>query len=169
MGTVFETKREKMGKIDPILLAQYVLVRLKGADHLKLQKLLYYVQGWHLALFDKPLFDEDFKAWVHGPVLTSVWNELKDHSKLYTRVGVKDSHASKVVSAVKNTLSKDQLQLIEDVLQEYGTKTGYHLECLTHSEDPWRDARGNLPPDEKCSARISKSAMRKFYTARLTA
>jgi uncharacterized phage-associated protein len=169
MSAAFETKQEKMGKIDPILLAQYVLVKLKAADHLKLQKLLYYVQSWHLAIFGEPVFGEDFKAWVHGPVLTSVWNELKDHSKLHTKVGVKDSHASKVVSTVKNKLSQEQIELIDDVLEEYGTKTGYHLECLTHSEDPWRDARGNLPPDEKCSARISKSAMRKFYAARLAA
>ena len=36
--------------------------------NLKLQKLVYYAQAWYLAFLDKPLFDEDFEAWVHGPV-----------------------------------------------------------------------------------------------------
>ena len=31
--------------------------------NLKLQKLLYYAQGFHLALYAKPLFNEQIKAW----------------------------------------------------------------------------------------------------------
>jgi uncharacterized phage-associated protein len=167
MSHVFQITERREGEIDPVELAKYVVVKLRKTDHLKLQKLLYYIQSWHLAIFDRPLFDEDFKAWVHGPVLTSVWTELKDKSKLYTEVGIKRAHAAGIVSRVKQQLRKEQLELIDDVLQEYGTKTGYHLECLTHSEDPWRNARGDLPPDVKSSARISKTAMRKFYAARL--
>ena len=34
--------------------------------NLKLQKLLYYMQGFHLAVFDTPLFDEDIEAWQYG-------------------------------------------------------------------------------------------------------
>jgi uncharacterized phage-associated protein len=37
--------------------------------HLKLQKLVYYAQGFHLGLFDKPLFEEPIEAWAHGPVV----------------------------------------------------------------------------------------------------
>ena len=42
-------------------------------SNLKLQKLLYYAQAWHLAFFGAPLFDEDFEAWVHGPVVPRVF------------------------------------------------------------------------------------------------
>ncbi len=38
-------------------------------SNLKLQKLLYYAQGFHLALYDEPLFPEAIEAWTHGPVL----------------------------------------------------------------------------------------------------
>ena len=85
------------------------------------------------------------------------------------KVRIKASFVPAITARVEKKLQKGQIELIDDVLEEYGTKTGYHLECLTHSEDPWKEARGDLPPDEKSSARITKTAMRKFYAARLAA
>lgn len=40
--------------------------------NMKLQKMLYYQQGLHLAYFGTPLFDEDLEAWMYGPVVPSV-------------------------------------------------------------------------------------------------
>ena len=45
--------------------------------NLKLQKLVYYAQAWHLANFDKPLFDAKFEAWVHGPVIPGLYEEYR--------------------------------------------------------------------------------------------
>ena len=33
-------------------------------SNLKLQKLLYYAQGFYLALYDKPLFEDRIEAWT---------------------------------------------------------------------------------------------------------
>ncbi len=44
-----------------------------NVSNLKLQKLLYYSQGFHLALFNRPLFEEDILAWEHGPVVREVY------------------------------------------------------------------------------------------------
>ena len=59
--------------IAPASLANFLLVTCRESGevltNLKLQKLMYYSQAWHLALRDIPLFNEDFQAWVHGPVL----------------------------------------------------------------------------------------------------
>ncbi len=46
--------------------------------HLKLQKLLYYAQAWSLVLKGKSLFEEDFEAWAHGPVLPSIFEQYKN-------------------------------------------------------------------------------------------
>jgi uncharacterized phage-associated protein len=43
----------------------------------KAQKLLYYAQGWFLAKYDQPLFDEDFLAWENGPVLKSLHFQIQ--------------------------------------------------------------------------------------------
>ena len=39
-----------------------------GVDHLKLQKLVYYAQGFHLGNEREPLFNEGLHAWQYGPV-----------------------------------------------------------------------------------------------------
>ena len=44
----------------------------------KLQKLLYYIEAWHLVHIGVPLIDEEFQAWVHGPVLPSLYHQLKE-------------------------------------------------------------------------------------------
>ena len=77
------------------------------------------------------------------------------------------SDKPKIISKIESSLTKDQLELIADVLAEYGSKSGYHLECLTHSQRPWQEARGNLAADEKGSRSFSKKDMRDFYWKRL--
>ena len=46
---------------------------LEGLTHLRLQKLLYYAQGWHLAAFGRALFAGHIEAWKHGPVVQEVY------------------------------------------------------------------------------------------------
>ena len=47
-------------------------------SNLKLQKLLYYAQGHHLAEAHQPLFAEQIQAWSHGPVVPQVYHEYKN-------------------------------------------------------------------------------------------
>jgi len=47
--------------------------------NLKLQKLLYYAQGFHLALFGKPLFRESLEAWQYGPVVPEIYRIYKQY------------------------------------------------------------------------------------------
>ncbi|MDR1722691.1 MAG: DUF4065 domain-containing protein [Tannerella sp.] len=75
-----------LGKIDSLVLANYILETVGKMSHLKLQKLLYLVQGYHLAYFGKPLIDDKFEAWVHGPVSRKVFGSLKDKSLLYADI-----------------------------------------------------------------------------------
>src|SRR5260363_307462 len=44
-------------------------------SNLKIQKLVYYAQGFHLALFSRPLFENAIEAWTHGPVIL-IWTFL---------------------------------------------------------------------------------------------
>ena len=48
-------------------------------SNMKLQKMLYYEQGYHLAAFGTPLFDEDIEAWMYGPVVPCVYEHFKGH------------------------------------------------------------------------------------------
>lgn len=43
-------------------------------SNLKVQKMLYYVQGYHLALYDDRFFNEEIMAWQYGPVVPDVYH-----------------------------------------------------------------------------------------------
>jgi len=103
--------------IPALTLTQYILGKCGDMSHLKLQKLLYYIQAWHLAIFGKSVIDDDFKAWVHGPVCVSVWHAVKKYSVLNGLVTVKNGGKA-AKRTVKESLHSDQIQLIEDVLGE---------------------------------------------------
>ena len=155
-------------KIDSVELAKFILAEQGAMPHLKLQKLLYYVEAWHLAYFQDSIVTDKFKAWVHGPVSLKVWHAFKDsRAPLFNDIGISAKEANQVRAKIKSVLSPEQLSLIDDVLREYGRLTAYELEGLTHSEKPWLEARKGLPADESSSREISKSTMMKFYRRQL--
>jgi uncharacterized phage-associated protein len=41
-------------------------------DQMRIQKLLYFAEGWHLAMFGKPLMKEEFVASPYGPRMNAV-------------------------------------------------------------------------------------------------
>lgn len=134
----------------------------------KLQKLLYYVEAWHLVHFDSPIIDEEFQAWVHGPVLPTLYHELKAHGYNDLEVVAEendtiDEEIQKIIAEA--SISEDQLDLIHSVLGKYARLNSLQLELLTHSEAPWIEARNGCPPHEPCKNIISKERMKNFYVA----
>lgn len=154
----------ELAKIDSIELSRYILAKWGSMPHLKLQKLVFYVEAFHLAYFEQPLIEDQFEAWMHGPVSPKVWRQFKDYdSPLLNTVAVKPQEAEEAISAVESKITAEQKDLIADVMGEFGDKSAYHLECLTHSESPWIEARGATAPEERCSAPISKDSMKSYY------
>ncbi|ACV64603.1 prophage ps3 protein 01 [Desulfofarcimen acetoxidans DSM 771] len=153
-------------QINPIDLSRHVIkyVNDKGHEvsHLKLQKLIYYVDAWHNVYFNQPLIEDQFEAWMHGPVVRNIWNYFRDKSVLYDPIKLEEGYFD-----ISEYISSEQLELINDVLDEYGDKTAYYLECLTHSEEPWRRARLGYAPSDKCEAVIYKDLIKQFYGSML--
>lgn len=119
----------------------------------KLQKLCYYAQAWHLALEDEALIDEDFQAWIHGPVCPELYFEYK----LY---GYEDIPKNETYS---DYVPEEFLDYAKNVYEAYGELTGNELESISHSEDPWREARGSLKPWEGSNEIITKESMKRYY------
>jgi uncharacterized phage-associated protein len=149
-------------QISPIKLSKYVIDYVskfkKDVSHLKLQKLLYYIEAWHLVSFEEPLFEEDFEAWVHGPVIREVFNHYKEESLLNNILP-----SGTLNYNIEDYLSEEQVEVINDVLDEYGKQSPYHLECLTHDEFPWKKARRGYGSSDCCEETISKKTMENFY------
>jgi uncharacterized phage-associated protein len=125
-------------------------------DNLKLQKLLYYTQAWHLAIFGTPILAEQIEAWVHGPVIPDVF-------RLYRDCRWAPIPATVPVGRIPPGLEKH----VVEVLTAYGNFTGWELERLTHSERPWQGARGALPPDVPSHNVITHPSMKEYYRARM--
>lgn len=155
-------------KIDSIELAKFILAKLGGMPHLKLQKLIYYIEAWHLAIFEESIIDDGFEAWMHGPVSAKVWHVFKnDDSPLLSNICISSEEVISIKAKVKGVLNGEQLALIDNVLEEYGSLTGYELEGLTHQEWPWCQGRNGIPDDESSTNEISKTTMKNFYRKRL--
>jgi uncharacterized phage-associated protein len=120
--------------------------------HLKLQKLVYYAQAWALAQLNKPLFEEDFEAWTHGPIVPSLFHQFKDNG--WEALPYPDSVP---------IFNSDIETLLEEVLEVYGNLSARQLENLTQNEYPWKKARGNLPDEIRATTVISKEAMKMYY------
>jgi uncharacterized phage-associated protein len=124
---------------------------------LKLQKLVYYAQAWHITIFGEPLFSEKIEAWAHGPVVKKLWERFKGLPK--------DKSIDRFNLPIESlTFPDNTLQLLEEVNTIYGEHTGSHLENLTHSELPWQNARKGLPIYEGSSNEITLDVMRDFYS-----
>lgn len=124
---------------------------------LKIQKLLYYAQGYYLALYNKPLFDEKILAWQHGPVVKEVYNGLKPLPKPNANFIPTDKY--KMGNDEIKKLGKKEKELIEDVFQLMGQYSAWRLRDKTHQEDPWRD---NYKEGKK-SIEIPQSDMKKYF------
>lgn len=150
-------------KVDSIDLSKYIVAKVWPLNHLKLQKLLYYVESYHLAYFDKSIINDEFEAWLHGPVSRKLWDRLKAHANVYDNVPINQDNRKEIIKDFWGKITEEQKELINDVLKEYGKETSYALECMTHSEKPWREARKGYAPDDKCEGKIDKDLMRTFY------
>ncbi len=120
--------------------------------NLKLQKLLYYAQGWFLALYDRPLFADPIRAWVRGPVVYEVWKNYSDFRWNPITARVRKPSISEVAQAHLN-----------EILEVYGDYSAYTLERMTHQEEPWLRARGNLSNHEPSTTIISLEAMKAHF------
>lgn len=121
-----------------------------GISNLKLQKLVYYAQGFHLALFDKPLFDDQISAWTHGPVVESLYHQYKAHGS---------NSIPLPADFDKEALSGDEFGLIAEVFEVFGQFSAWKLRNMTHEESPWIN-------HEKDASVIPQSEIAEYFKQR---
>ncbi|NEO89157.1 MAG: DUF4065 domain-containing protein [Moorea sp. SIO3G5] len=143
--------------LDCLNAARYFIVKAydDGMEaemtNMKLQKLLYYAQSLHLALYDQPLFDEEIQAWRYGPVCPrAYW--------FYSEFEAKQLPIPK-----KDFLSNIPDDKIEPLEETWAYLRGYHafrLSNMTHVEFPWQNARKGLPSDASSTEPILREDMK---------
>lgn len=128
-------------------VAKRILHADPSADAMKIEKLLYYVQGWTQAWTGRPVFNEPPEAWVYGPVYPFVY---RDWGKYERR---------QIEAADISLLSTEELAMIDAVVAAYESDDAVALMERTHEEPPWNEAREGLAPSERSTRVISLTSM----------
>ena len=119
-------------------------------SHMKLQKLVYFCQGFSLALLDKPLFEDPIEAWTHGPVCPKLYHLLKGYGA---------SPVTSIIDPENINLSEKEKLLVKMVYNYYGQFSASKLRRITHEEGPWKDT----PPNST----ISRESTAKYFESRI--
>jgi uncharacterized phage-associated protein len=122
---------------------------------MRLQKLLYYAQGWHLALRGEPLFGDTIEAWQHGPVVRAVFKEFQEYG----------GRSIDVEKVPQHGLAPDASAFVANVWESYKHLSALALSAMTHSEPPWCQARAGLSLNSASDRPIAVDAMREYFTS----
>ena len=120
-------------------IAKYFLYKAQTAteedqeliSNLKLQKLVYYAQGLHVAIYGEPLFLEKIEAWTYGPVVP----ELYHYYKKYDASGI---HADKNFDPL--AIDEDTKNFLDEIYEVFGQFSAIRLMNIAHSDQCWIDA-----------------------------
>jgi uncharacterized phage-associated protein len=134
-------------------IAKFIIQKsVTPISNLKLQKLLYYVQGWHLGLYGPPVFNEQIQAWIHGPVVPAVFQSYRQFK--WTPIPA-DYGPVKV--------DKDTADHVIAILGAFGKLSAAQLEAISHKEAPWIEARKGIEPNCPSTSVITHDSMRRFF------
>jgi len=139
------------------LIAKHIIATLEDTTPLALQKILYYIEGFSLALLNKSLFLSSPEAWVHGPV----YKEIYEKYNSYKFNSINRSDLKKYVTI--NQIDSDTMDVIDEVIKCFGCYSGKTLEKMTHLSDSWITARGTLDKDELSNEVIDKKNIKKEF------
>ncbi|TWG92220.1 putative phage-associated protein [Luteimonas sp. J16] len=123
----------------PSTVANYFLRRANAEGRaltpMQLLKLVYIAHGWHLGYFGQPLINETVQAWKYGPVIKSLYDNLRKYG------------GGPVTSLVATgpfawqrdmDLSGDSQRLVDAVWENYSSFSGIQLSQMTHQVGtPW--------------------------------
>jgi len=144
--------------IKALQIAEWMLARARidgePLTNLKLQKLVYIANGWHLGFEGRPLFPEAVEAWPYGPVVPKVYQTYKAYGAGgIDSIGCRHSFAGRVNA------------VLETVWTAYANLSAVQLVALTHkSRTPWSltyrdgEGRGETIPTERIRLHYSDLA-----------
>lgn len=122
--------------------------------HLKLQKLLYYAQGHALAELGRTLFDNDFIAWQHGPVIENVYHDFKHNGSDLIGYEIGSQEKYDCFNFLKD---KEASKLLDKIIECYNQYSPWKLRNMTHEEEPWKNV--------EIRDVISKESLKAFFSS----
>lgn len=139
------------------LVARYMLHKAGEITPLALQKLLYFAQAFFTALYQEPLFLDDCQAWAHGPVYPQIYFKYKDFGYNPIEKNLPENEMD------FSELTTKEINFLDAVVDIFGMYSGQTLSKITHSEQPWIDARGSLMPADRSITVINRETINNYF------
>ena len=101
---------------------------------MQLLKLVYIANGWNLAINNRPLIVDSIEAWLHGPVIPSLYRVLRP----WRNRPVDD--LLPIAPTEQTDFLQEEKEVMDAVLNAYGHLSALQLSGLTHASDtPWHE------------------------------
>lgn len=142
-------------------VAKFVLDESAGTcrpvvSTMKLQKMCYFVQGWHLVINGCPMFAEDFHAWKYGPVCPELY-------ELSSGKALTDTDSAEFAN-VTPRLNDYQQNFIKKIFGIYNPYSGLQLSDITRNHDAWKNTGAGTHKDSEDSLMSKDSIHNDFIT-----
>lgn len=145
--------------INALQLAHYVVWHANELGHrithLQLQKILYYIQGYHLRDFGVPLFMDKIYAWRYGPVVNKVYSQYF----IFGALPLKETEQQTL------QVEPEQQKLIDRVIKDKAEYRATQLVAATHKEEPWKNLEARVNAGERPEMTV-ESIKKYFATVR---
>ncbi|MDQ7938605.1 DUF4065 domain-containing protein [Lactiplantibacillus sp. WILCCON 0030] len=135
-------------------VASNAQMRLYDADELTLaraMRLLYYVQGTHLALYGKKAFTDEIIASEKGPIVPAVQRDYQGQTAIVGELTPQDVADYQAISETSSLG-----QVLNAVWLAFGDLSTVELVKRTHTEKPWRQTTLGQP--------IAPALMAEYFT-----
>lgn len=139
---------------DVFAVANQVLTLLGPVSSMKLQKLVFYSDAYHLVHTGEPLFPDEFEGWVNGPVCKKLYRAHQ--GKFLVRPGELPRSGQPLLIPERASVCR--------AVECLGGLSGEQLSALTHEEGPWKESRTGLSERDRGGAVIPKETVRQFYS-----
>lgn len=116
-------------------IANYFLSLINEDDgdtisNMQLQKLVYFSQGFYLALYDMSLFIEPIEAWTYGPVTPELYRKYKPYE---------GNSLPKPTGIILENYDDKVKKLLDEIYVVYGQYSAWKLSEITHQHPTWKN------------------------------
>lgn len=126
-------------------------------NNLRLQKLLYFVQGFYLVNNDKLLFEDSIEKWRYGPVIPQVYHafksygsdEINDVEDEIIVIENNNSFSIEVQSYSSDNIKNNDIKFIEAIVTSLKEVDTFDLVEITHNQQAWFNDRNRIMNGER--------------------
>ncbi|MDY4813078.1 MAG: DUF4065 domain-containing protein [Ruminococcus sp.] len=131
---------------EAINIANYIINEYTKQDititNLKLQKMLYYIQGYSLKKFNEKAFSSEIRNWPYGPVIPDVYFEFNGYRG--NPIYLDQDFDIKSIA-----ISGELKSIVDDIIDRCKDERAFDLVKKTHAEEPWKNTEQNEIITEK--------------------